>query len=59
MYVYLNVSKQMTDVKLLLLIAILETIQLWAKNRWDQARLKMLSIKWVYKSYLIHMYKED
>ena len=56
MYIF-NVCKQMTDVKL----------WLFYSNTWnhitvykkcDQARLKMLLTKCVYKSYLIYMYKQ-
>ena len=38
-------------------IAILETI--CVQKKWVQSHLKLLSTKYVYKSYLIYMYKLD
>ena len=55
MYKYLNVYKQMTDVKLLLLHS----------NTWDhltackRMSLDLLPTKCVYKSYSMYIYKAD
>ena len=49
MYIYLNVCKQMTDVKLLLLHSNTWNHLTVFKNKWAQALLKMLT-KCVYKS---------
>ena len=58
MYIYLNVCKQMTDVKLLVIHRNTWNNLTVCKIKWAQAHLKMLSTKCVYKSY-INMYKED
>ena len=56
MYIYLNVYKQMTDVKLLLLYNnTWNHLTVW-KKEWTQACLKMLSTKCIYKSYIFNIY---
>ena len=55
MYIYLNVSKQMTDVKLSLLHSNTWN-HLTMCKKWAQACLKMLSTKCVYKSYIFNIY---
>ena len=51
MYIDLNVCKQMTKVKLVLLYHNIRN-HLTMCKKWAQARLKMLSTKFVYKSYI-------
>ena len=54
MYIYLNVCKQMTDVKLLVLHSnTWNHLSVYKKS--TQAHLKMLS-KSVYKSYIFELY---
>ena len=54
MHVYLNMSKQMTDVKLLLLHNNICNPLIMCK-KWYQDRLKILSSKSVYKSIIFYI----
>ena len=56
MYNYLNECKQITDVKLLLLHSNTWNQFNCAQKKWAHTRLKMLSTKCVYKSYVFNIY---
>ena len=56
MYIHLNMCKQKSDVKLLLLKNDTWNNLTVSKKKWAQAHLKMLSTKCVYKSYMFNKY---
>ena len=56
MYIDLNVCKQMNDVKLLLFHSNTWNHLTSGKKTWNQVRLRWLSTKRVYKSYIFNIY---
>ena len=59
MYIYLNVCKQMTDVKLLQLHGNMGNNLTVCKKKWVQAHLKMLSTKYLQIICIFNIYKQD